>query len=166
MVSLCVINPSENLQDKHSIVAFIRPRLASGGTMSLLSRAFSCPSLLPCSSFSPTMFPWGSPLTPSRLLDGYSAWARGTADSYENSAFNVEGHMLDLCAGHATTEGWYHHHSVPGCLQEQAMLAEGITPLEHSAQIGWSYVSGKCLGPHIRFCRLQDNRGDTKWKML
>ncbi|CAN0031886.1 unnamed protein product, partial [Sphacelaria rigidula] len=66
------------------------------------------------------------------------------------SAFAIEGDTFDLCGGHAATEGWYHYHSTPGCLQEQAMVAAGLTSSDHSAQIGWSYdgfpVYGQ-LGP-------------------
>lgn len=63
------------------------------------------------------------------------------ADSYENSAFYIEGKTLDICGGHATTDGWYHYHATAGCLQEQAMADAGVTAAEHSPQLGWSYVS-------------------------
>lgn len=75
-----------------------------------------------------------------------SSWARGVADSYENSAFYGEADTFDLCGGHATVEGWYHHHSVPGCLQEQAVYASGISEQQHSPQLGWAHVSKKGVG--------------------
>lgn len=66
--------------------------------------------------------------------------------SYETTAFVIEGDSLDLCAGHANPNGMYHYHSTPGCLQEHAMVVAGLTPEEHSPQLGWSYVSS-CTDP-------------------
>lgn len=60
---------------------------------------------------------------------------------YETTAFYVEGETFDLCGGHATTDGTYHYHSTPGCLQEHAMAVDGTTSEEHSPILGWSYVS-------------------------
>lgn len=66
---------------------------------------------------------------------------------YETTAFYVESDTFDLCAGHSTTEGVYHYHSTPGCLQEQAIVEAGSAADEHSPVLGWSYVS-------ILACRL------------
>lgn len=59
---------------------------------------------------------------------------------YEDTAFALEYDTFDLCGGHATTEGSYHYHGTPGCLQEQASVADGTSADEHSAQLGWAYV--------------------------
>lgn len=73
------------------------------------------------------------------------------ADSYDESAFALEGDTFDLCGGHASPDGHYHYHSTPGCLQEQAMQAAGTDDTGHSPQIGWSYVSN-----------LQNTRGEGR----
>lgn len=49
--------------------------------------------------------------------------------------------IVDVCGGHATDDGWYRYQNTPGCLQEQAMLAAGLSSSDHSPQLGWSYVS-------------------------
>lgn len=71
-----------------------------------------------------------------------SAWARDQVVEYEDAAFYLEADTFDLCGGHSTIEGTYHYHGTAGCLQEQAALAAGTSSSEHSALLGWAYVSG------------------------
>lgn len=70
-----------------------------------------------------------------------SAWAKEPVTDWASTAFSTEEYTLDACGGHSTTEGWYHYHGTPGCLEEQIMMGENISMSEHSPFLGWSYVS-------------------------
>ena len=58
---------------------------------------------------------------------------------------------LDVCGGQADEFGWYSYGNTAGCLQEQAMVASGLSFSDHSPQLGWSYVS---LVPRPTDCSL------------
>ena len=87
--------------------------------------------------------------------DTSSAWATESASDLESTAFYLEWDTLDACGGHATTEGWYHYHGTPGCLEEQVMIGEGLAMDDHSPFPGWSYVrvnpSAPQVPPNVRF---------------
>lgn len=93
--------------------------------------------------------PLPSPPPPSRLPkthaspidDDCSSWALNTVVTYEDTAFYLEADTFDLCGGHSTVEGTYHYHSTAGCLQEQAAIEAGTSSDDHSAVLGWAYVS-------------------------